>query len=260
MTSTEDPAAGPASPVARVRAQAALELRLLARNGENALVTAVIPTAVLVFFVLVPVVPVAPGPDARVDALAPGVLAIAAMGSAMVALGISTAFERDHGVLARLGTTPLRRSELLAAKALAVLAIQGAQVVLLVGAAVALGWRPTPTVGAALAAVGGWVVGTGAFAGLGLLAAGRLPALRALALINLVFLALLLLGGVVIPPPSLPAPLAAFSATLPTAALAGVLRATAQGAVAWGALGILAVWALAAIASASTLFRWDERP
>ena len=42
-----------------------------------------------------------------VDFLVPGVLALAVMSTAMVSLGIATGFERRYGVLKRLGSTPL---------------------------------------------------------------------------------------------------------------------------------------------------------
>src|SRR3712207_6849089 len=50
-----------------------------------------------------------------VDFLAPGVLALAVMSTAMVSLAIATGFERQYLVLKRLGTTPLGRPALLAA-------------------------------------------------------------------------------------------------------------------------------------------------
>ena len=42
----------------------------------------------------------------------------------MVSLGIATGFERQYGVLKRLGSTPLGRPALLAAKTLAILAVE----------------------------------------------------------------------------------------------------------------------------------------
>ena len=64
------------------------------------------------------VVDVLPKGDFRhsVDYLTPGVLALAVMSTGMVQLAIGTAFERQYGVLKRLGATPLGRPRLLAAK------------------------------------------------------------------------------------------------------------------------------------------------
>lgn len=239
---------------ARVRAQAGMELRLLLRNGENLLVTLVIPAGLLVFFSLVPVLPTA---GARpLDFLVPGVLALAVMASAMVSLGIATGFERAYLVLKRLGATPLRRRELVAAKIVAVLAVQLLQLLVLAGVGLLLGWRPVAGgmvwVGPALA------LGTAAFAGVGLAMAGRLRAVGTLALANGVFVALLLVSGIVFPLEVLPAPLAAGARLLPAASLAAVLRAAFAGAaVPTAPLAVLAGWAVATPLLAARVFRWE---
>ena len=89
-----------------LRAQVAAETRMTLERGETLLVTLGIPVVLLVFFTVVPVLPT--GTRHRVDFLAPGVLALAVMSTAMVALGIATAFERSYGVLRRLGCDPAR--------------------------------------------------------------------------------------------------------------------------------------------------------
>jgi ABC-2 type transport system permease protein len=77
------------------KAQTAMELGLGLRNGEQLLVSIVIPLVVLVFFSTVDVVPLPAGVDDAIDVVAPGVLALAVMSSAMVSLGISVGFERQ---------------------------------------------------------------------------------------------------------------------------------------------------------------------
>src|SRR5207244_6853897 len=132
---------------------------------------------------------------------APGILALAVMSTAMVSLGIATGFERQYGVLKRLGSTPLGRPRLLGAKTASIVGIEIVQLVILVPVAFALGWDPSSAGGAALAAV---VLATIAFAGLGLLIAGTLRAEVTLAAANGLYLVLLLLGGMVIPLAKLP--------------------------------------------------------
>ncbi|MGD9795789.1 MAG: ABC transporter permease, partial [Acidimicrobiia bacterium] len=95
-------------------AQTRVELMLTLRRGESLLLALGIPVMLLVFFSLVDVLP--SGTPDSVDFLAPGILALAVMSTAMVGLGIATGFERSYGVLKRLGATPLGRSRLLAAK------------------------------------------------------------------------------------------------------------------------------------------------
>ncbi|CAN5838008.1 ABC transporter permease [soil metagenome] len=234
-----------------------VELVLTLRRGESVLVTLGIPVGLLVFFSLVDVLPTgaAPGDD-PVDFLAPGVLALAVMSTAMVSLGIATGFERQYGVLKRLGATPLGRPRLLAAKTGSVLAVEVLQVSVLVPVALALGWSPAGGWGVAAA---GLLLGTVAFAGLGLLLAGTLRAEVTLAAANGLYLALLLLGGMVIPLSELPAGLRAVAEVLPAAALSDVVAGALTDRVAIPARAwlVLVAWAVAAPVVAAWQFRWE---
>lgn len=245
------------APLARATtALAAHELRLTLRRGENLLVTIVIPTAVLLFFATVGIVPGIAGRPA--DFLLPGALALAVIATGLVNLGIATAYDRQYGVLKRLGGSPLPRSGLVAAKLLGVVAVEVVQVALLVGVAILfLGWSAPAGASATLAVVA-LALGTAAFAGLGLLLAGTLRAEAVLALANGLFLAFLMLGGIVLPVDHLPAPLAAVASVLPAAALSAALRiALGAGGDASLPLAILAAWAAVAIGIATRSFRWD---
>lgn len=241
----------------RIRAQAGMELRLLLRNGENLLVTIGIPVGLLLFFSTVDVLPLDGDP---VDFLLPGMLTVAVMGSSLVSLAIATGFERSYLVLKRLGATPLTRSELIVAKAAAVAVILALQVVVLVAVAAALGWRVegANAARAAIVAAGALLLGAAAFAGLGLAMAGRLRALATLALVNGLFVLLLLVSGVMFPVASL-GPLAPAARLLPSAALAQVLRSAFAGSGRLvGPLLVLALWAVAMPMLAAGLFRWQE--
>lgn len=241
----------------RVGAQLGMELRLLLRNGENLLVTLGIPVGLLAFFSTVDVLPTE---GRAVDFLLPGMLAVAVLGSALVSLAIATGFERSYLVLKRLGATPLRRSELIAAKSLATLTILVLQVAVLVGVALLLGWRldAANVLRGTLLATIALVLGAVAFAGLGLALAGRLRALTTLAVVNALFVVLLLTSGVLFPLETLPAWLGGIARLLPSAALAQVLRAAFAGAGPLvGALGVLVAWAVAMPALAAAAFRWE---
>lgn len=245
------------------------DLRLTLRQGEQLLVSIGIPVLVLVFFSLVDVLPtgtLADRGDAEVravDALFPRVLALAVMSSAMVSLGIGTGFDRHYKVLKRLGATPLGRGRLVAGKLLGTGVVQAAQLLVLTCTAVALGWRPG-RFDATLAAQVGLVVlavlvGTAAFAGIGLALAGRLNGLANLALCNALYLVLLLAGGVVLPADDLPGPMGAVAAILPSGALSEILtEAVTFGHV--GSIGtwfVMAAWAVATPLVAASLFRWE---
>ncbi len=238
-----------------VLAQTRVELMLAARRAESVLVTMVIPAVLLVFFAFVPVA--SSGSQRGVDFLLPGILALSVMSTAMVSLGIATAFERQYRVLKRLGGSPLPRAGLLAAKLLAVLATEVVQVALLVSiAALILGWRPA---GNPVLALLGLLLGTAAFGGLGLWMAGALRAEATLGVANGMYLVLLLLGGILFPLSALPDPLAALAGLLPAAALSETVRASlSPGAPApIGAFVLLALWALAMPLAAAMTFRWE---
>lgn len=248
---------GQAAPTWRtILAMTAMELRLALRRGETLVATAVLPVVVLLFFSSVSVIRIDAGRP--VDFLLPGSIAFAIIASSLVSLGITTAYDRFYGVLKRLGGSPLSGADLIVAKILAVLAVEIVQVALLVGAAsLLLGWQAP--VGASVGLLASAVLlGTMAFAGLGLLLAGTLRAETMLAVANILFVASLVLGGVVLPIDHLPAPLATVAAALPAAALSDALR-VALGAPgdAAGSLALLAGWGVAAVALAVVTFRWD---
>jgi ABC-2 type transport system permease protein len=236
-------------------AQLRVELLLGARRGEALLVTMAVPPVLLVFFASVPLLPT--GNEAPVAFLLPGMIALAVIGNAMVALGIGTAYERHYGVLKRLGALPGSRLTLVVAKTLAVLVVEVIQVIVLVIVAVLLGWKPSRD---PLAVVLALILGTGAFAGIGLLLAGTLRAELTLALANALFLAFLLLGGIVVPTTQLPGLLADIAPLLPAALLSDALRhgMAGQGGGPSGSLLSLGVWAAVALAAAGVAFRPEE--
>ena len=241
--------------MSRFLSQLRTELQLVARNGEQLLLTIGIPVLLLVFFSLVDVLPT--GTDDPIDFLAPGVLALAVMSTAMVSLGIGTGFERSYHVLKRLGTTPLGRGRLIAAKISAVAVVELVQFAVLVPVAYALGWSPGRV--NVPAAIGAVLLGTMAFAGIGLTFAGRLRGEINLAALNGLYLVLLLLGGMIISFDKLPAALRAGAHALPSGALADLLRETLGGngtqvATSWL---VLSIWAVVTPLLAAKLFRWD---
>ncbi|MBZ6081095.1 ABC transporter permease [Streptomyces olivaceus] len=244
-----------AAPLGRmIAAQAALETKMLLRNGEQLLLTVIIPTLLLVLFSAVDVVDT--GTGASVDFLAPGILALAVMSTAFTGQAIATGFERRYGVLKRLAASPLPRWGLMTAKTLSVLVTEVLQIALLTLIAFALGWSPHGNPAAVLLLL---LLGTAAFSGLGLLMAGTLKAEATLAAANLVFLLLLVGGGVIVPLDRFPDAAQSVLGLLPISALADGLRDVLKDGAGtpWGDLGVLAVWAVAGLAAAGRFFRWE---
>ena len=245
-----------------IAALTSLELRLLARRGENVLATLIIPVAVLLFFGGTSMLPLAGDP---IPSLLPGTIALGIVAAGLVNLGIATAYERHYGVLKRLGGAPLPRWAFIAAKVLSVLVLEAVQVALLVAVAILVfHWSPAGPI-SMVGLVAALLLGTAAFVGLGLLLAGTLRAEAVLALANGLFLALLMVGGVVLPVDHLPELLQPVASVLPSAALADLLRFSLGTVAADGsaqdparAVVVLAGWAIVATALAARTFRWDE--
>jgi ABC-2 type transport system permease protein len=251
------PAPGAAPMRRMIWAQTAMETRMLLRNGEQLTVTMVIPLALLAMFSLEPLVSV--GGGSRIDFLAPGVIALAVMSTAFTSQAIATGFERRYGVLKRLGAEPLSRVGLISAKTISVIIVELVQAVLITAVALGLGWHPH-TNGLAFLTVPLLVLaGTAAFSGLALLMAGTLRAEATLALANLIYIALLGLGGVVFPLTKFPAAAHPYLTLLPTGALATGLRSVLAHAagVPVRDLIVLLVWATVGIGLAARTFRWE---
>jgi ABC-2 type transport system permease protein len=231
-----------------------MECRLMLRNGEQLLLAVVIPVIVLVGAVR--------GAERLglefsrqpVDVFAPGVLALGVMSTAFTSLAIATGFERRYGVIKRLGSSPLPRSGLLLGKVGALLMVETLQIVVISAVARVLGWEPHTGLLPAAATV---VLGTAAFAALGLFVAGVMRAEATLAVANLVYL-LLMAGGAVVLPASAYGPFGEIARLLPSGALGeGLRHAFWYGEVSWSALLVLAVWAAVGATLTARTFRWE---
>jgi ABC-2 type transport system permease protein len=249
MTSTA------ATPRARVLAQSRFEVGTLLRNGEQLLVSLVLPAIVLVALKVSSVPSL--GTGRRIDLAVPGVLALCIISASFTSQGIATAFDRRYSVLRYLGVTPLGRGGLMAGKVIATLVVELIQVVVLGGLGLALGWRPDLTgIGYAVLFL---VLGTWAFVSLALLMAGTLRAEAVLALANLVWVLFLALGGVIVPRTQLPGWAEAATSWLPSAGLADGLRAAlVDGSFHWAGALVLVVWGVVCTLLASRFFSWSD--
>src|SRR3954449_10427487 len=253
-TGTFTPRPGAAPLRRQVLAQASMESRLMVRNGEQLLLAIVIPLLLLVGGVAGAHRVGIHFHERAVDALTPGVLALAVMSTAFTSLAISTGFERRYGVIKFLGATPLPRSGLLAGKVGALLIVEAMQVVVISAVALGLGWRPdVSVVGSVLA----WLLGTAAFASLGLFLAGVLRAEATLAAANLVYF-LLLAGGAIVLPSTAYGTFGGAVTWLPSGALGDAARsALIDGAIAWTDLAVLLAWAALGTFLTSRTFTWE---
>lgn len=244
----------PAEPQGRrILAQARFEAEILARNGEQLLVSLVLPAMAMVALIASPYPDLA---EPRVALVVPGVLALAVVSTAFTGQAIQTAFDRRYGVLRLLATTPVGSDGLLAGKAVAVAVVALVQLVVLGALGTALGWRPD-LLGLLLAPVSA-ALGVWVFVSLALLLAGALRAEAVLALANLVWVLLAGVGGLLLPGTTIGG-LDAIVRWLPSGALGDAFRGGLTGSgvplLPWA---VLVVWGAVLSLAVVRTFRWRD--
>jgi ABC-2 type transport system permease protein len=223
------------------------DARTVLRNGENLLLTLIIPVVVLLILLLSPLGDTRTPGQALVAA---GSLAVLA--TAFTSQAISTGFDRRYGVLRLLGLSPLGARGLLAARTLVSALIISGQLALLIILAITVGgWSP-PGAASILQAVVVVALAVWAYTAWALLLAGALRAEATLAVANAVFLVLMFGGGLAVPLQSLP--WSGLAQWLPSGAMVSALGG---GPWQWAHLAVLAGWGLLGAALAARWFRWE---
>ena len=242
-----------AAPFARrVWAQATTEAGLILRNGEQAILAIIIPVAVLIGAKLF-----GDRLGLNLQEMAPSVLALVIWSTCLTTLAIATGCERRYNVLERIAATPLGKPGILLGKGLGIAMITVGQIVVLSAIGLALGWRPSFTVGSFLIAVAVAALSMGAFAGLALTISGWLRPEATLAIANLLYLVGMPLG-VLLPVNRFPEWAQNVINLLPTGALGETLRQSAAGvAVGWPLL-VAALWCAGTLLLARKVFSWTS--
>ncbi|MGF2945454.1 ABC transporter permease [Mycobacterium sp. Lab-001] len=248
-TFTPDPR--PNSVPRMLGAQFGLELKLLLRNGEQLLLTMFIPVTLLVGLTLLPLGSFGAN---RAATFVPVIMALAVISTAFTGQAIAVAFDRRYGALKRLGATPLPVWGIVAGKSLAVVAVVFLQSLILGSIGIALGWRP------ALAGLvlGGAIIvlGTAAFAALGLLLGGTLRAEIVLAVANLLWFVFAGLGALTVETEMIPTSVKWLSRLTPSGALTEALSQAMSVSVDWFGVTVLAAWGAVAALAALRWFRF----
>lgn len=197
------------------------------------------------------------GGEGKMNVLVPGLLGLVMATMAVMGLPEGLARYREWGVLRRLRATPVRPSVVLGAQMLVAAAVTTAGALLLVGVGLAgFGLDPPESAGA-VAAV--FALGTMAFLGLAfLLASLPLPARSTQALASIVFFPMIFVSGATWPADQLPDLARTIGRFVPlTYAVDALGDGWRSGTWDLGAMGVLAVTALACAAAATRLFRWE---
>ena len=239
----------------RVMAQARFETISVLRNGEQLLLSLVLPLGMLVFLATTPLLSalgvIADGADPLTVAL-PAALSLCLASTAFTGQAIATAFDRRYGVLRQLATTPLGTSGLILGKLGAVIAVVIIQFALAFIIALALGFRGSIDAAPLVLTT---LLGTAALLSLGLLMAGTVRAEATLAGANLIWVLMAGVGGLVIAHPGDWGTVVSY---LPSGALGDAMRASVgQAGFDVKALIVLLVWGLLGTLAARRWFRFE---
>jgi len=201
---------------------------------------------------------VAPG-SRYIDFLIPGLLGMNLLGSGIWGVGFSVVQARQRKLLKRYMATPMRKSHYLLSFILSRLVFLIVEVVALVG----FGWLlfGVAVRGSLVSLAGITVLGSFAFAGLGLLVASRAKTIEGVSgLMNLVMLPMWILSGTFFSYARFPDAMQPFVKALPLTALNDALRAVmidgSSLAQLGMPLGIVAAWGLVSFGVALRIFRW----
>lgn len=254
---TQSPAVtnSPALRTKRISAQVRFETFSVLRNGEQLLLSLILPLGMLVFLAKTPLLDalgaIPHGGDPLIVAL-PGALSLCLASTAFTGQAIATAFDRRYGVLRQLATTPLGTSGLILGKLGAVIAVIIIQFALAFAIAAVLGFTGPVNV---LALVCATLLGTAALLSLGLLMAGTVRAEATLAGANLIWVLMAGAGGLVIAHPGEWGTLVGY---LPSGALGEAMRAALDGTgFDVKAMIVLLVWGLLGTLAARRWFRFE---
>ncbi|MDN6602787.1 ABC transporter permease [Brevibacterium sp.] len=239
----------------RVMAQVRFETISVLRNGEQLLLSLILPLGMLVLLAKAPLLEALGSLPAGTDPLLvalPGALSLSLASTAFTGQAIATAFDRRYGVLRQLATTPLGTNGLILGKLGAVIAVVVIQFILAFVIALGLGFNGPSNPFALILTT---LLGTAALLSLGLLMAGAVRAEATLAGANLIWVLMAGVGGLVIAHPGEWGTVVGY---LPSGALGEAMRAAVGGTgFDVKALIVLLVWGLVGTLAARRWFRFE---
>jgi ABC-2 type transport system permease protein len=252
-------------------ARGGLEIRSFFRQRDQVIFTFALPVILLVIFGQIFHGNIGNTGVSFRQYFAAGIIASGIMSVTFVNLGVAIAVERDSGALKRLAGTPMPPAAYFAGKAISALVIAALEVLVVVGAGVALlGLRLPDTAGKWLTL--GWVctlgVVTCSLLGIAISSVPR-SAQSASAVINLPYLVLSFISGVYFVFSSLPRSLQHIAALFPLKWMCQGLRAVFLPARALAAepshsweLGqvalVLSAWLVISLVLCVRTFRWRQ--
>jgi ABC-2 type transport system permease protein len=238
-----------------------MEAKLFLREPVGAFFTLVFPLMMLfIFGIIYGNLPAAPGgSQGTIDTLIPSLGAMVIGITGLMAVTLTMATYRENGVLRRLRTTPVSSLFVMTAQVVVVFCMTGLGMLLLVAAG-ALVYH-VHFEGSVLSVLGGFILGSLSFFGIGFILAGTLPTARTAQVVAMVLLyPMLILSGAAWPRELMPASIQQISAFLPLTYVVNLLRGLWIGEP-WSLhlldVGVLAGMLLLGIIVSAKTFRWE---
>jgi ABC-2 type transport system permease protein len=177
----------------------------------------------------------------------------------LMPITITLATYRERGILRRLRTTPVSPVVVLMAQLIVVFIMTSLGMLLLLGAGMLV--YHVRFEGNALSLLGGFILGSLGFFGIGFILAGLMPTARTAQIVGMVLLyPMLILSGAGWPRELMPASVQNISAFVPLTYVVNLLRGLWIGE-AWGQhlldVGVLAALLLLGIIVSAKTFRWE---
>jgi ABC-2 type transport system permease protein len=233
-------------------------MRHILRSPDTIITTAITPIALMLLFVYVFGGAIRSGTDSYVNYLLPGIMLIA------VASGIAyTAFrlfiDLQSGIFERLHSMPIARSSVLWAHVLTSLVANGITLVIIVGVALAMGFRTSASLGAWLAVAGILALFTLALTWLAVIAGLTAKTVDGASGFSYVLILLPFISSAFVPTDTMPGPVRVFAENQPVTSIVNTIQDLFAGqpvgsdiwiALAW-CVGILVI----AYAIAMTVYR-----
>jgi ABC-2 type transport system permease protein len=244
--------------------QVVYEMRLFLRTPISAFFTLVFPVLIFVVFALL-------FGNEEIDYLkintaqyyAPSLAVFAAVSASYTQIAITTAYQRDEGILKRTRGTPLPPWIFLFGRVLASTVIAAVAIIVMLGIGVVF-YGVVVYAAAIPSLVITFFVGVAAFASLGLLVAAVSPSgSAATAFAQATLLPLAFISGVfIVPGENMPGWLEAIADFFPLshfadAFIAGFLPGADHSQIHWGDLAYIAVWGIVGLVLAIRFFRWE---
>ncbi len=239
-----------------------MEAKLFLREPASAFFTLIFPLLMLFIFGTIYGTKPVPGTDSPQSAIGTLIPAFTAMTIGMAGLmpiTITMATYRENGILRRLRTTPVSPLVVMAAQVIVIFAMTALGMLLLIIAGKLV--YHVQFYGNPLSLLGGFVLCSLSFFGIGFILAGIMPTARTAQIVAMVVLyPMLILSGAAWPRELMPATIQKVSSFLPLTYVVNLLRGLWLGeawSLHWLDVGVLAAMLVVGVLVSIKLFRWE---